>query len=116
MALVAGVGIGVMVLGIVWGLALFLCVALSRAQGPISNLGIVTFLLAAFLTLILVVLPREPRTASEEELVVVYDYSIIYRSLLIAGCGLFLLIGLVAYLTTHVMEPHYAKPLRRLRT
>ncbi|XP_069115139.1 transmembrane protein 218-like [Argopecten irradians] len=116
MALVAGVGIGVFVLGIVWGLSLFLCVALSRAQGPASNLGVVTVLLASLLTLILVVLPRESLIASEEESVVVYDYSIIYRSLLIAGCGLFLLIGLVAYLTTHVMEPHYAKPLRRLRT
>ncbi|XP_021355189.1 transmembrane protein 218-like [Mizuhopecten yessoensis] len=116
MVLVAGVGIGVMVLGIVWGLALLLCLSMSRAQGAASNLGIVTVLLALLLTVILVVLPREPLTASAEESVVVYDYSIIYRSLLIAGCGLFLLIGLVAYLTTHVMEPHYAKPLRRLRT
>ena len=45
----------------------------------------------------------------------VYDYSVIYRSLLIAGCALFLVIGLVAFLVTHVMEPVYAKPLRRIK-
>lgn len=116
MGLVAGVGIGVMLLGLIWGLALLVCLAVSRAQGAISNLGIVMVLFATLLSVILLVLPREPLTPSGDEAVVVYDYSIIYRSLLIAGCGLFLLIGLVAYLTTHIMEPHYAKPLRRLRT
>ncbi|XP_033758726.1 transmembrane protein 218-like isoform X2 [Pecten maximus] len=87
-----------------------------KMDSRVRNLGVVTVLLASLLTLILVVLPRESLTISEDVSVVVYDYSIIYRSLLIAGCGLFLLIGLVAYLTTHVMEPHYAKSLRRLRT
>lgn len=45
----------------------------------------------------------------------VYDYTIIYRYLLMSGCLLFLLIGLGAYFGTHIMEPVYAKSLRRLR-
>ena len=45
----------------------------------------------------------------------IYDWSIIYRSCLIAGCALFLVIGMIAYLIIHVMEPIYAKPIRKLR-
>lgn len=45
----------------------------------------------------------------------IFDYGIIYRYLMIAGCALFIIIGLVAYLSDHMMMPIYAKPIRRLR-
>ncbi|KAH3838842.1 hypothetical protein DPMN_112258 [Dreissena polymorpha] len=69
-------------------------------------------LVALLFSIILLVLPREDSLASSTK---IYDYSVIYRSLLIAGCALFLLIGLFAFLFTHAMMPIYAKPLRPMK-
>ncbi|KAJ8315944.1 hypothetical protein KUTeg_005958 [Tegillarca granosa] len=115
MALVLGVGIGIFVLTFFWALAVVSCIAFSRAQGGLSYAGFGIVALVSLLTVVLLVLPREPETPSLEEVIKVYDYSIIYRYLLISGCALFLLIGLIAYLVIHIMEPIYAKPIRRLR-
>ncbi|KAL4230382.1 hypothetical protein ACF0H5_010764 [Mactra antiquata] len=109
---VLGVGIGLFLIILVWALSLFLCVVFSRASGAISNVGIVMILFALLFSVILLVLPRED---FEEPSTKVYDYSIIFRSVLIAACALFLVIGLVAYLAAHVMEPVFAKPIRRLK-
>lgn len=109
---VLGVGVGLFLIVFVWALSLFLCIVFSRSSGAISNLGIVMILVAILFTIILLVLPRQQSTASTPK---IYDYSIIYRWLLISGCILFLLIGAIAYLALHVMEPVYAKPIRKLR-
>ncbi|KAK3611351.1 hypothetical protein CHS0354_025879 [Potamilus streckersoni] len=111
---VLGVGIGTFLIALVWSLALFLCVVFSRAQGAVSNAGIGVMLIAVLFSVILLVLPRE-ETAAQKAVPKIYDYSIIYRYLLISGLGLFLLIGLAIYIVNHVMEPIYAKPLRRIR-
>ncbi|KAL5013922.1 hypothetical protein ScPMuIL_008192 [Solemya velum] len=88
----------------------------SRAHGAISNVGFVSVLLTGLTTVIMLVLPKEPQFPTAEDLTIVYDYSIIYRSLLIACCALFLLIGLLVYLTNYIMEPVYAKQIRKIRT
>lgn len=109
---VLGVGIGLFLIILVWAISLFLCIVFSRATGAISNIGIAVILFAILFTVILLVLPREDFAAPSKT---VYDYSVIYRSVLIAVCALFLVIGLVAYLVTYLMEPVYAKPIRRLK-
>ncbi|XP_045203566.1 transmembrane protein 218-like [Mercenaria mercenaria] len=109
---VLGVGIGLFLIILVWALSLFLCIVFSRAVGAISNIGIVMILFATLFTVILLVLPREDFEAPTTK---IYDYSIIFRSVLIAACSLFLVIGLVAFLIIHLMEPVYAKPIRRLK-
>ncbi|XP_076457627.1 transmembrane protein 218-like [Babylonia areolata] len=115
MARVMGVGVGLFLIAFVWAICIFLCLVLTRASTNISKLGPVLILVAGLFTIILVVIPRDPQFPTEDEQAVVYDYSIIYRSVIIAVLSLFILIGLVMYLIKHAMEPVYAKRLRRLR-
>ncbi|VDH97914.1 transmembrane protein 218-like [Mytilus galloprovincialis] len=115
MATVLGVGPGLFTLALIWSICLLLCLLLSRAEGAIAYAGIGSVLFAGLITVILVVLPREPKVPTIEESVTIFDYGIIYRYLMIAGCALFIIIGLVAYLSDHMMMPIYAKPIRRLR-
>ena len=115
MALIIGVGPGLFALLFIWTVCLLACLVLSRADGGIAYAGIGSVLLAGLITVIFVVLPQEPKVPTVEESVIIYDYAIIYRYLMIAGLALFLLIGLVVYLTDHLMMPVYAKPIRRLR-
>jgi len=61
------------------------------------------------------VIPREPQFPTEDEQAVVYDYTIIYRSVMVAVLALFVVVGGALYLVKHAMEPIYAKRLRRLR-
>ncbi|XP_048774627.1 transmembrane protein 218-like [Ostrea edulis] len=115
MALVLGVGAGFFTLALLWSFSLLICILFAKAQGGLQYAGLGAILLSGLVTVILVVLPREPKVSTEEQIAVVYDYTIIYRYLLMSGCLLFLLIGLGAYFGTHIMEPVYAKSLRRLR-
>ncbi|XP_061165299.1 transmembrane protein 218-like [Saccostrea echinata] len=115
MALILGVGAGFFTLALLWALTLFVCVLFAKAQGALQYAGVAAVLVSGLVTVILVVLPREPKVPTDEQTAIIYDYTIIYRYLLMSGCLLFLLIGLGAYLGTHVMEPVYAKSLRRLR-
>lgn len=110
-----GVGAGFFTLALLWSFTLLVCLLFAKAQGALQYAGVGAFLLSGLVTVIFAVLPREPKVSTDEQTAVVYDYTIIYRYLLISGCLLFLLIGLGAYLTTHIMEPVYAKSLRRLR-
>lgn len=109
---VLGIGIGLFLIILIWILSLFVCVVFSRATGLLSYLGIVMILFAALFTIILLVLPRADLTPPTAK---IYDFSVVYRSLLIAGAVLFLLIGLVAYLVMQIMEQVRAKPLHRLK-
>lgn len=110
-----GVGAGFFTLALLWSFTLLICLLFAKAQGALQYAGVGAFLVSGLVTVILAVLPREPKVSTDEQTAVVYDYTIIYRYLLISGCLLFLLIGLGAYLTMHIMEPVYAKSLRRLR-
>ncbi|GFN94377.1 transmembrane protein 218 [Plakobranchus ocellatus] len=111
--LVFGVGIGVFILALVWVLALIVCITFSRSPTKIASLGPLSILVAVLVSVILIVIPREVKEKSPEEESVVYDYSIVYRSSLIAVMALFVVIGLVLYLVSHAMEPVLAKPLRK---
>lgn len=115
MARVLGVGVGLFLIAFVWGLCVFFCLLLTRSSTNISKLGPVLILVAGLFTGILVVIPQEPQFPTENEEAVIYDYTIIYRNVVIAGLALFIIIGLVLFLVKHAMEPIYAKRLRRLR-
>ncbi|GFR82941.1 transmembrane protein 218 [Elysia marginata] len=110
---VMGVGIGVFILAFVWVLALIVCITFARSPTSIASLGPLSILGAVVVSVILIVIPREEKQKSPEKESVVYDYSIVYRSSLIAGLALFVLIGLVMYLVNHAMQPVLAKPLRK---
>lgn len=110
---VMGVGIGVFILAFVWVLALIVCITFARSPTSIASLGPLSILAAVVISVILILIPREEKVKSPEEESVVYDYSIVYRSSLIAALALFVVIGLVMFLVNHAMQPVLAKPLRK---
>ncbi|XP_041373164.1 transmembrane protein 218-like [Gigantopelta aegis] len=115
MARVFGVGVGIFVLGFLWVLSLFICIVLSRAESGLAKLGPVAILGAILLTVILVFIPREPEFPTVEEIITKYDYTIIYRSSLLATLAIFLVVGLLTFVLRVVNAPVYAKPIRRRR-
>ncbi|GAB0199881.1 transmembrane protein 218 [Grus japonensis] len=108
---VLGVGPGVLVLQLLWGLALLLCLALSRASGRARLAVVLVTLGAAILSAALLLFPREderPATAAAAEIV---DTFFISRFVLLAVMSLVVLGCLFLLLIYHLMEPVHAKPL-----
>ena len=71
MATVAGLGIGLIILAVVWVLCIFTCIALTRAQGAIAYSGVAAVLVALLLTIILWFFPRGPESATQDY--IIYD-------------------------------------------
>ncbi|XP_042656462.1 transmembrane protein 218 [Tyto alba] len=106
-----GVGPGVLVLQAIWGSALLLCLALSRAAGRARFAAALVALGAAGLSAALLLFPREderPAAAATEEIV---DTLLIGRFILLALMSLVLVGCLFLLLIYHLMDPVYAKPL-----
>ncbi|CAM9828535.1 unnamed protein product [Bubo scandiacus] len=110
--MVLGVGPGVLVLQALWGLALLLCLALSRTAGRARFAVVLVTLGAAVLSAALLLFPREdesPAVVVADEIV---DTFFIGRFVLLAVMSLVLVGCLFLLLVYHLMEPVYAKPLR----
>ncbi|KAM6044694.1 transmembrane protein 218 [Theristicus caerulescens] len=108
---VLGLGPGVLLLQLLWGLALLLCLALSRAAGRARFAVVLVTLGAAVLSAALLLFPREeerPAAAAADEIV---DTFFIGRFVLLAVMSLVFLGCLFLLLIYHLMEPMYAKPL-----
>ncbi|XP_051494393.1 transmembrane protein 218 [Apus apus] len=106
-----GLGPGVLLLLLLWGLALLLGLALSRAVGRARFAVVPIVLGAAVLSAALLLLPREderPVTVADDEIVDTYFIS---RFILLAMMSLVFLGCLFLLLIHHLMEPVYAKPL-----
>uniref|UniRef100_A0A8C3J417 Transmembrane protein 218 n=1 Tax=Calidris pygmaea TaxID=425635 RepID=A0A8C3J417_9CHAR len=103
-----GVGPGVLVLQLLWGLALLLCLALSRTAGRARFAVVLVALGAAVLSAVLLLFPREDEHPVAAAIV---DTFLIGRFVLLAVMSLVLLGCLFLLLIYHVMEPVYAKPL-----
>ncbi|KAH9504303.1 hypothetical protein Btru_064579 [Bulinus truncatus] len=110
---VLNVGIGLFLLAFIWVAALAVCIALSRSPTKLASFAPISVLIAIVISIILIFIPRESQFPSLEEQSVVYDYSIVYRSSLIAVMALFIVIGVVFYFINHALHPVQAKPLRK---
>ncbi|KAM9217095.1 transmembrane protein 218 [Leptosomus discolor] len=107
-----GLGPGVLVLQALWGLALLLCLVLSRTAGRPRFAVLLVTGGAAVLSAALLLFPREdesPVAAAADEIV---DTFFIGRFVLLAVMSLVVLGCLFLLLIYHLMEPVYAKPLR----
>lgn len=113
MATVGGIGVGLIVLAIVWVLCLFTCIALSRAQGAIAYAGIGAIILAVLVTIILWFFPRGPDPNVQNY--VVYDNYFIPRVSLVTVAGFMFLLGLVFLVIFHVFDEQKATALRRMK-
>ncbi|XP_075630716.1 transmembrane protein 218 [Balearica regulorum gibbericeps] len=109
---VLGVGPGVLVLQLLWGLALLLCLALSRASGRARLAVVLVTLGAAILSAALLLFPREDeRPATAAAAAEIVDTFFIGRFVLLAMMSLVVLGCLFLLLIYHLMEPVHAKPL-----
>ncbi len=113
MATILGIGVGIFVLAFVWVLCLFICVAVSRAQGGIAYAGIGTIIVAIVITLVLWFLPRGDPPIEDQ--FIKFDEMYVPRTVLISMCGIFLFLGLVFYTFLHVFEQQRAGPLKKLK-
>ena len=95
MATVGGIGVGFVVLAVIWVVSIVLFVALSRTQGSLFWAGVGVIVAALAVSLILWFLPRGNQTSREDN--VIYDDYIIRRSVILAVAAFFLLVGLVMY-------------------
>lgn len=114
MAVVFGVGVGLFVLGVIWGLSILMCVVLSRSTGNLQMGGIGVIILAGIITIILVLFPKEPLEPLPSE-VKITDNTFISRVLMLTLLGLFTLISLVCMFLFHWMEPIFAQPIKAKR-
>ncbi|CAG5131861.1 unnamed protein product [Candidula unifasciata] len=111
--LVLNVGIGLFILAFIWILALIICLAFSKSPTKIASLGPFSIIAAIIISIILIFIPRDSQFPSPEEQSMVYDYSIVYRSGLIAVMAFFVVVGLAIFLVNHAMQPVQAQPLRK---
>lgn len=114
MALYMGIGLGFVVLIILWIISILLFTFLSRGSAGLTALGVAIVVMTAILTIILWFIPREDGSDSSDD-DVIYDTYIIPRILLVTTCGVFLLVGSVMY-GLQQFDIVRAAPLNKLRT
>ncbi|PFX26798.1 transmembrane protein 218-like [Stylophora pistillata] len=118
MAVVAGMGLGVLLVLIFWSLGIIGCVVLSRASGGLKNSVVGIFFLLVLLTVILVLWPRK---TPEEELAgstakkIEVDELIIPKTVLFVFICIFAVVAFV-FLLLHWMEPIYSPALTSRKT
>ena len=113
MATIGGIGVGLFILIFIWVVCLFLSVALSRAQGAISNAPLGIILFAIIITLTLLLFPRGPADTVEDY--TKYDDTYQYRTAIVSVCGIFLFLGLIMLVPMHLFEQLLARPLKTRR-
>lgn len=110
---IAGIGIGLFIVAVLWVLALFLCVFLSRAQGNITFAGFGAIVVTLLVTLVLWVFPRGPDSVQETNMI--YDEYIIGRYVLLALTILMTLVGFVVFFGEHLSSQRFAVPLKDMK-
>ncbi|NXP47016.1 TM218 protein, partial [Heliornis fulica] len=132
---VLGVGPGVLALQLLWGLALLLCLAISRGAGRARGWGggvwnqaagaeaappastsrrfavALVALGAAILSAVLLLFPREDESPAPAAATEIVDTFLIGRFVLLAVMSLVALGCLFLFLVHHLMEPVHAKRL-----
>ncbi|XP_071958535.1 transmembrane protein 218-like [Antedon mediterranea] len=112
MALILGVGVGLFILAFVWALAIFSCILCARTSLQNAAAGI--FILAAFLTVTLILWPKLPAIPEPEEIKVT-DQNFWGRLVLQCIMGIFALACLGIMFSLHWTERILAKPLKTRR-
>ena len=108
-AQIAGIGVGLFILAVIWASALLLCFTLSRANSNISWAGFGAIVAALVITIVLAVLPRGTDVVEED--IIVYDAYIIGRLMLVAVSALFALVGFLVFFGEYFMSQRFAEPL-----
>jgi len=107
----AFIGVGIIILCVVWAIAILICVVLMRYEGPLAYLSVAVITAAFLLTIVLWVkfkTDQERELELKHEGVVVYDYSPVGRNAVLAVTGTALLVGLLTVFQFHVTVPRRA--------
>ena len=105
----ATVGLGFIILAIVWILCILLCLLSSRSEGSSSYIGALFILLAVIITLVLCFYPRG---TVPDDTQVVYDHTYIRRTLIVIVLGVMLFIGLIVVAMFHVFEQRRGRRIK----
>ena len=97
----AFIGAGVIILCVVWAIAIVVCVLLMQCGGTVAYLRVVVLTLALLLTVALWIKFKRDQESKVDD-VVIYDYSIVGRAVILALTGTALLVGLFSIFTFHV--------------
>ena len=112
MATVGGIGVGLLILIVIWVFTLTFGIILSRAQGAVAFGSIGLVLLAVVITLILAFLPRGPPEIGKDY--IIYDDSYMVRTAMASVIGIMAFFG-VCSLVIHLFDPQLATPLKTRR-
>uniref|UniRef100_A0A914UUX7 Transmembrane protein 218 n=1 Tax=Plectus sambesii TaxID=2011161 RepID=A0A914UUX7_9BILA len=102
-ARVFGLGIGVVILALIWALSFAVCLLCTRRSG--FDGGIPMVLLTTIITVILIFFPREMPTVEEAVDVRIVDHYFIPRIIFVSAMALMLLIGVVLLFIHHINRP-----------
>ncbi|XP_014674569.1 PREDICTED: transmembrane protein 218-like [Priapulus caudatus] len=113
---ILGVGVGVIIIGALWVMCLFLCIFCTAVTGGARNSGFITFAIALAVTLFLVFLPRQPLAPPPELDMTIYDGLFYWRLAILGFLSISLIVGMVGVLKHYLAEPIYAKALKTHRS
>ncbi|KAL3266611.1 hypothetical protein HHI36_010775 [Cryptolaemus montrouzieri] len=109
MTTIGSIGIGLLILIIVWILALGIFVVGVKLQ---SNIAWIALGSAAVITIILISIPVEKHKPKEKIETEEKDYTQIYKNLLLAFMIFTAIIGFIAFFLFHCIEPVRPKQIK----
>ncbi|XP_076323471.1 transmembrane protein 218-like isoform X1 [Tachypleus tridentatus] len=111
---VFGVGPGVFIVAVIWSLAVFVFLAVSRTKRAGAKTGgLATICVLVVVAVILFLIPREQHDTSEKNEFEMFDRLFYWRVGLLIFMGISFVGGLICVLVTSWMEPVFAKPLKQ---
>ncbi|KAJ8927479.1 hypothetical protein NQ314_020076 [Rhamnusium bicolor] len=110
MTTIGNIGIGLLLLIIVWIIALIVFVVGVKLQSNISWIALGS---ATVLTILLLIIPTDKKHQPiEEPEDILRDYGIIYKNLFLAFLWLTGLVGFASFFVLHCIEPVRPKPIK----
>lgn len=106
---VLGVGIGLFAVIAIWVFAVVSCIISHRTH---KNFGTVVVAVAALVTLILILIPRDS-DIPKKAVFKLYDQLFMWRTSLVILLGLSAMTGLVFFVITHLMQARHTQPVKR---
>ncbi|GAB1598964.1 transmembrane protein 218-like [Argonauta hians] len=113
MALVFGVGIGILLLTFVWLISVSIFLFTYYAHGSISYIGKLLILLSTILTIVLLHIPRKPKDQPPSDESLPKEFMIDRPVPILVVSIISAVIGIVAFIVNHLMVPIHAKPMTK---
>ncbi len=106
----ASIGTGLIILIVLWALALISILVLCSSQGSIKYVAVIPVLIASVVTIVLTLLPKESSLNQADLLPdYMYSYTPLLWILILSAMCLMLIVCLLIYFVTDIMEPRYAQ-------